>query len=137
LIAVIDSNVYVYRAIKDAIYHIQSKNVLDKLSQWLTPSIVIHEVVWTLNELIGRQSTLLYVKALLSHRKMNIIPLSRQDISWSIGKIAEEALSLARYNDKIILSIAKRKKILHVSFDKQLLSQASKEGIAIINPYLT
>ena len=137
LSAVVDTNVYVYRAIKDSRYHDESRDLLDSLSKWITPTIVVHEVVWTLLELVGRENTLLYVKALLSHRKVNVIPVTKQDITWSTMKVLEENLSLTRYNDKIILSIAKRVKVPILSFDKKLLSQATKIGIAVINPYLT
>ena len=137
LSAIIDTNVYIYRAIRDSEFHNKSKELLNSLSKWITPTIVIHEVVWTLSELIGRENTLLYIKSLLSHRKVEIIPVTKQDLTWSIEKISEENLSLTRHNDKIILSIAKRLKIPILSFDKRLLSQATKIGIAIISPYLS
>jgi len=137
LSAIVDTNVYVYRAIEDSQYYNKSKELLDSLSKWITPTMVVHEVVWTLLELVGRKNTLLYVKALLSHRKIELIPVTKQDIAWSTMKILEENLSLTRYNDKIILSVAKRVKTPILSFDKRLLSQATKIGIAVINPYLT
>ena len=135
--AVIDSNVYVYRAIEDSQYHDASRMLLERLSRWLTPTIVLHEVVWTLLELVGRERALLYVKALLLHGKVEVVPTTKQDVSWSIGRVVEEGVSLARYNDKVILSVARRMNAPLLSFDKQLLSQAAKAGVATINPYLT
>ena len=135
--AVIDSNVYVYRAIEDSEYHRISGELLNTLSKWITPTIVVHEVTWTLMELIGRKNTILYVKALLSHKKTEVIPVLKQDISWAIKNIENEKLSLTRYNDKIILSVIKRINAPLLTFDKQLISQATRIGVPVINPYLS
>jgi len=88
-------------------------------------------------ELIGRKNTILYVKALLSHKKTEVIPVLKQDISWAIKNIENEKLSLTRYNDKIILSVIKRINAPLLSFDKQLISQATRIGVPVINPYLS
>jgi len=86
-------------------------------------------------ELLDRNATLSYVKSLLSHRKIEIVLVEKRDILWSLENISRENISLARYNDKIILSLAKRLNVPLLSFDKQLLSQAARKGIPIINPY--
>jgi len=135
LSAVIDSNVYVYRAIEDSVHHERSKELLNTLSRWVTPTLVVHEVVWTLSELVGRQAALLYVKALLAHSKVEVVPVTKQDISWALEAVVDEDLSLARYNDKAVLSVARRTGLPLLSFDKKLLSQASRAGVATINPY--
>ncbi len=133
--AVVDSNVYVYRAIEDSEYHERSRELLDALSRWVTPTLVVHEVVWTLSELVGRRAALLYAKALLAHSRVEVVPVAKQDVSWALETVAGENLSLARYNDKVILSVAKRMELPLLTFDRKLLSQASRAGVAIINPY--
>lgn len=99
------------------------------------PTIVIHETVWVLQELLGREKALTFVKALISHRKTEIISVTKQDISNALKKIETEDVSLLRYNDKLIISITRRVNAALLSFDKQLLTQATEEGIPIINPY--
>jgi len=135
LSALIDSNVYVYNAIEDSEYHLKSREILDSLSKWIISTITLHEIIWTLMELLDRNATLSYVKSLLSHRKIEIVLVEKRDILWSLENISRENISLARYNDKIILSLAKRLNVPLLSFDKQLLSQAARKGIPIINPY--
>jgi len=135
LSALIDSNVYVYNAIEDSEYHLKSREILDSLSKWFISTITFHEIIWTLMELLDRNATLSYVKSLLSHRKIEIVLVEKRDILWSLENISRENISLARYNDKIILSLAKRLNVPLLSFDKQLLSQAARKGIPIINPY--
>jgi len=42
--------------------------------------MVAHELVWGLGELLGRKRTLMYLKALLSHRKVEIAEITKADI---------------------------------------------------------
>ncbi|MCD6458049.1 MAG: PIN domain-containing protein [Thermoproteales archaeon] len=62
----IDTNVFVYRAIKDSEYRESSRSLLDSIPKWLVPTIVVHEVVWVLGELLGRGKALAFIKALIS-----------------------------------------------------------------------
>ncbi|RLE76494.1 MAG: PIN domain nuclease [Thermoprotei archaeon] len=132
---IVDTNVFVYRAIKDSEHHEKSKKLLKSIPKWIIPTIVIHETVWTLHELLGRDKTMAYIKALISHRKTEIIPITKQDISAALKKIENENISLLRYNDKLIISITKRINAALLSYDKQLLTQATRHGIPVINPY--
>jgi len=61
--------------------------------------------------------------------------VTRQDVAWSVSRLSEEGLSLARYNDKVILSVAKRMGLPLLSFDRRLLAQAARAGVAVIDPY--
>ena len=133
--AVIDTNVFVYRAIEDSEYHQESRNLLNSIQKWIIPTIVIHETIWILQELLGREKALTYVKALIHHRKTETIPITKQDISNALKKIEDEKISLLRYNDKLIISITKRINAALLSYDKQLLTQATRHGIPVINPY--
>lgn len=133
--ALVDSNVYVYRALKDSAYHAKARELLEELLAWVTPTLVIHEVVWTLHELLGRRPTLEYSSRLLAHRKLRLVPVVEQDIRWAVSRIESENISLARYNDKVVLAVARRLEVPLLSFDKQLLSQASRSGVEVINPY--
>jgi len=132
---VLDTNFFIYRAIKDSVHHEAAKELLEEVEIWVVPTIVVHELVWGLGELLGKEKALRYIKALLSHRKVEIAELSKADILWAVTMIEAEELSLARYNDKLILSVAKRKGLPLASFDKQLLKQAVRLGISIIPPY--
>jgi len=58
-----------------------------------------------------------------------------QDIRWAVARVEGEGISLARYNNKAILAAARRLKIPLLTFDKQLLAQASRSGIEVVNLY--
>ncbi|MEM1853841.1 MAG: hypothetical protein QXR56_09115 [Thermofilaceae archaeon] len=52
-----------------------------------------------------------------------------------MARVEGEGISLSRYNDKAILAAARRLNIPLLTFDKQLLAQASRSGIEVVNPY--
>ncbi|MEM4445610.1 MAG: hypothetical protein QXJ21_09710 [Thermofilum sp.] len=56
--ALMDSNVYIYRAVKNSSYHVKAWRLLEEFSAWVTPTLVLHEVVWALHELLGLEPTL-------------------------------------------------------------------------------
>ena len=133
--AVIDTNVLVYRAIKDSKNHIKALNIMNKLEEWIVPPIVIHELVLVLSELLSMKEALEFTKALLNNRKTKIPSENGEDLKWAINTLCREKISVLRLNDKIILYTALKHEIPLLSFDKQALSQASRLGVAQINPY--
>ncbi len=133
--ALVDSNVYVYRAIRDSAHHLEARKFLEELSVWITPTLVFHEVIWALYELLGRENALKFAFVMLRHRKLRMVPTTEQDIRWALAEVEGEGISLARYNDKVILAVARRLKLPLLTFDKQLLSQASRSDVEVIDPY--
>ncbi|MFN3805168.1 MAG: PIN domain-containing protein [Pyrobaculum sp.] len=123
---VVDSNVY--RALRDQVHHNAAREILEELSEWITPTLVIYEVVWTLRNKLGNDPALEYTSALLTHRKLVIVSATKDDIMRAIQTIKDEKTSLARFNDKLLLAIAKRLKIPLLTFDKQLITQATRVG---------
>ncbi len=46
--AIVDTNVIIYDYVEDSEYHKEAEAILDSLSKWIIPVIVIHELVWFL-----------------------------------------------------------------------------------------
>jgi len=134
--SVIDTDVYVYRALKDSEYHEASKRVLRRVPKWFTPTIVLHELIWVLSELLSREEATDYVRALLFHEKVEVIPVVKLDVSSALRSIKSGEVPPSMYNDEIILSVAKRIGVALVTFDRQLITRASRTGVPVINPYL-
>jgi hypothetical protein len=65
------------------------------------------------------------------HEKTKIVNERAEDISNAINVILDEDLSLSRFNDKVILSIAMQFGAL-ATFDERLKRQAEREGIDVI-----
>ena len=131
--AVVDTNVLIYDLFEDSVYHDEASELLDTLSLWVIPSIVIHELVWFLKGLnIDRQLAINALSQYVKHHKTRIVSIKGDDITSALDIIKQEGISLSRYNDKLILAITFRLRIPLASFDERLRREAMKRGITII-----
>jgi len=125
--AVIDTNVLVYDTFEDSVYHKKAKEILDKLDEWFIPTIVMHEYIWLLKSLnIKIEDIAEKVEEYLYNEKAKLINERREDIFNAVNIIYNEGRKVAKYNDKVILSIAMNLKASIATFDKKLLSQANE-----------
>jgi len=131
--AVIDTNVLVYDTFEDSLYHKAARHLLDSLDRWLIPLIVVYEYVWLLKGLNmspadAREKLLEYVTV----EKSTVLREGVDEIRWALSMINEEGLSLARFNDKVVLSAALRRNASLATFDAKLRKQAAKLGVRIL-----
>ena len=49
-----------------------------------------------------------------------------EEVMWALSTISEEALSLSRFNDKVVLAVAARRELPIASYDAKLRKQAAK-----------
>ena len=131
--AVIDTNVLIYDLFEDSIYHDDASKLLDALSSWIIPSIVIHELAWFLRGLnIDEQLAINAIFQYIIHHKSRIVPIGVDDVTKALNAIKQEGISLNRYNDKVILTVALRLKTPLASFDRKLRNEAIKSGITVM-----
>jgi len=131
--AVIDTNIIVYDLFEDSAFHDEAADMLDQLAKWIIPSIVVHELVWFLKGLnLKAEDAYEAVRQYVLHEKAVLRPVSTSDIERSLTAIVQEKLSLARYNDKLILSVAAEEGAPIASFDKKLRKQASAAGLPVL-----
>jgi len=128
--AVIDTNVLVYDTFEDSIYHEAAASLLDR---WLVPLVVVYEYVWVLKGLNvspadAREKLLEY----LLEEKCTIMKEGADEIRWVISTRAEEGLSLPRFNNKVLLSVAIRRNAPLATFDTRLRRQATKLGLRVV-----
>jgi len=122
--AVIDTNVLVGDYLEDSKFHVPAKKTLDDLDRWLVPSVVLVEFVYTLRQLgvsdhlVGKK-----VSEILDDEKMNVVSIGASEVRDAIHIIDSEGASLGRFNDKLILSVAKRRGKRLATFDRGLRSQ--------------
>jgi len=131
--AVIDTNVLVYDTFEDSVYHESASKLLDDLDRWLVPLISIYEYIWLLK---GLSISLVDAKEKLLEyttcEKFRIVKEDLEDIRWAISILEEENLSLARFNDKVILSIAFHRGVPLATYDIKLRKQAIKLELPVI-----
>jgi len=99
---------------------IKAKNLLDSLDEWIIPTIVIHEYIWVMKSLkVNAEDVAYKVEEYVNHYKTSLIPEKGEDILEALKRIRREKISLSRYNDEVILSIATRVGVL-ATFDNRL-----------------
>ena len=130
--AVLDTNILIYDTFEDSVHHLEAKELLDSLNEWVIPPIVIHEYVWIMKSLgISIEETTYKVKEYIQHHKARVVDERAGDIIRALNLIQKEKLSLSQYNDKIILSIAFKTGKL-ATFDNKLRRQALIQKIKVL-----
>jgi hypothetical protein len=60
-----------------------------------------------------------------------LAPVVREDFESSLSMVREEKLSFRRFNDKLILSVAMRRKLPLLTFDMELRGEGTKRNVRI------
>lgn len=131
--AVIDTNVLVYDTFSDTLYHSEASSLLESLDTWIIPMIVIYEYTWFLKAAsidvrVIREKVMEYI----SDEKAYVTCESIVEIRWALNAVADEGLSAARFNDKVVLAVAARKGLPLASFDSKLRKQARRIGVEVL-----
>ena len=130
--AVIDTNVLTYDTFEDSIHHKKATSILDKLATWFIPSIVIHEYVWVLRSLdVKIKDIVEKVEEYIYNEKIKLINERKEDILNALYIIHKEGRKMAKYNDKVILSVAMHLNAPIFTFDAKLAKQARKFNVKV------
>ncbi len=128
--SVVDTNVLVYDAVEDAEFHEAASSVLTTLDRWLIPTVVLEEYVFVLEKLgIDRRFIARKVSELLRSRYAEVVPLGSADIAAATSLVSRERVSFRNFNDKLLLSVARRRRAMLFTFDTTLDSQRDRLGI--------
>jgi predicted nucleic acid-binding protein len=133
--AIVDTNVLVYDMIEDSVFHEKAASLLDALKRPLIPSVVVEEFLLVLEqlgvsrELIGRK-----LEEILSWGEL--VPLGKENFKTSLSMILREGLSFKRFNDKLVLSVAEKRKLPLLTFDAELRKESIRRGVRVL-PELT
>ncbi|MEZ0345360.1 MAG: PIN domain-containing protein [Infirmifilum sp.] len=128
--AVIDTNVLVFDTFEDAPRHEEASQLLDSLDVWVLPLIVVYEYVWFLKGLsidagVARRKVLEYVRG----ERSRVLSEGVEEVAWALEAVVEEGLSLARFNDKVVLAVAAKMGLPLATFDEGLRRQARRIGV--------
>jgi predicted nucleic acid-binding protein len=105
--------------------------MLAKIEKMIVPTVVIEEFVFALkslhlkDEIIGTK-----IKEILGSENIKIESITYGDIKSATNILSAESLSFKNFNDKLILSVAKRKNLPILTFDKNLQKECKKQKIA-------
>ena len=133
--ALVDTNVLIYDTYEDSLYHARASRLLDELDKWVIPLIVLYEYIWFLKGM-GEGPD-------VSLEKLEDYTLSEKSIVYreddgmlrrALSSIERDGLSLSRFNDEVILTVAIREDLPLASFDGRLRSRAKRSGLIVMPP---
>ncbi len=128
---VVDTNVLVFDTIEDSEFHELAAATLGKLDRWLVPTVVMEEYATVLGKLgLKRDFIRRKVSELLDPSRAEVVPVEETDLRSATEIISAERVSFRSFNDKLILAVARRRKALLLTFDKDLEGQCRRHGVA-------
>ena len=131
--AVIDTNCLIFDMVKDSEFHVSARKLLDRTDRWIVPSVVVEEFVFALKQLgVGDDLIAREVEEFLASGKAVFEPVRLQDVKAALDLIKAEGISSKRFNDKLILSIAKRDGAAVMTFDKGLQTECRSQGVEVV-----
>jgi len=126
---VIDTNVLVYDTIEDSEHHETASAIIDNLDICIIPSVVLEEFIFTLAKL-GLDNKIMYEKVLDLLETFEYLPIEKEDIINALNMIEKEKVSFKKFNNKLILCIAERRKAKLLTFDKELQKEQKRYKIS-------
>jgi Predicted nucleic acid-binding protein, contains PIN domain len=126
---VVDTNVLVYDTIEDSEYHETASAIIDNLDICIIPSVVLEEFIFTLAKL-GLDNKIIYEKVLDLLETFEYLPIEKEDIINALNMIEKEKVSFKKFNDKLILCIAERRKAKLLTFDKELQKEQKRYKVS-------
>ncbi|MFP3191138.1 MAG: PIN domain-containing protein [Thermoproteota archaeon] len=126
---VVDTNVLVYDTIEDSEHHETASAIIDNLDICIIPSVVLEEFIFTLAKL-GLDNKIIYEKVLDLLETFEYLPIEKEDIINALNMIEKEKVSFKKFNDKLILCIAERRKAKLLTFDKELQKEQKRYKVS-------
>jgi len=106
------------------------REALDRLDSWLVPTVVLEEFVLVMKK-AGLDDSRLGRKLgeLLDDKHVQLTSPLLADVKKAVSILGSEKASFIRFNDKLVLSIASRRRLPLLTFDKELKAQSQDESV--------
>jgi len=130
---VIDTNALIFYVIEDSKEHAKADKVLNSLSKWYVPTIVIYELAWFFRSInIPAEKVAEIITSIVKYGKTTIV-CEGDAIEWALHTMLRMNLGLGSFNDMVILGIAHRLGKPLLTFDKRLRRRAGRLGIKVLD----
>ena len=130
---IIDTNVLIYDTYEDSINHEEASSLLNGLETWVIPLIVLYEYIWFLKGM-GESTRTAEVKLedYVLSEKAKILREGASHLRKALHSLTDEGIPLSKFNDEVILVIAKEEGLALATFDSRMKRRARKRGIRIV-----
>lgn len=128
---VIDTNVLVNYIIKGSDMHEKAKEYLEKIDNGVLPSVILEELAYVLNRLgLDKKTIDEEIGEVLN--SYEVLGIGADEIMQAKDIIMQEKhATFKRFNDKLILSFAKKRDLPLLTFDGNLKSECEAYGIKL------
>ncbi len=126
---VIDTNVLVNYIIKGSDMHEKAKEYLEKIDNGILPSVVVEELTYVLSR-IGLDKKTIDEEIGEVLNSYEVLGVGADEIMQAKEIIMQEKrTTFKRFNDKLILSFAKKRDLPLLTFDGNLKSECETHGV--------
>ncbi len=123
--AVVDTSVlHAYLRREDPL-HEAAEALLELLDAVVVPSIVLHELVWSMRKKLGRVAAREAAERLLAIRGVTYEPVLETDIVFALA-------DTRRYHDLLVVSVASRLGLPLATLDHGMARLARRHGVELV-----
>jgi predicted nucleic acid-binding protein len=131
---VIDTNILVDYMIKGSDMHEKAKEYLEKIDNGVLPSVVLEELVYVLNR-IGLDKAIIEEEISEVLNSYEVLGVGGDEIIQAKDIIMQEKHTMfRRFNDKLILSFAKKRDLPLLTFDSGLIEECKTHNVKLFAP---
>ena len=128
---VIDTNILVDYIIKGSEMHEKAKKYLEKVDNGILPSVVLEELVYVLNRL-GLDKNTIDEEISEVLNSYEVLGIGEDEIMQAKDIIMHERnTTFKKFNDKLILSFAKKRDLPLMTFDVNLKGECEAYGVKL------
>ncbi len=130
--AVIDTNALIFYIVEDSREHAKAVEVMNNLSRWFLPHIVIYELVWFFKSInLQRDLAMNILNNLINYRKV-VLLCDNDVIKWVLRIMQDFGWGFGSFNDLVVLGTAYMLGRPLFTFDGELKRRAHRLGIKVL-----
>ncbi len=130
---VIDTNVLVERILFDSDMHLEAEKGLEQIDVGILPSVVVQELASVMSRL-GFDKNAINKRLDEVISSYTIMAVGKDSILWAQKALMKEkGASFSRFNDKLILAIAKAGNLPLFTFDRDLIKECKENGVKLLH----
>jgi len=123
--AVVDTSVLHAYLVEEDVLHPLAAGLLEALKELVAPSIVVHELVWSLRRRLGPGAAGSRVGWLLAGR-LHVEPVVLEDVWFALR-------DPRRYEDLLVVAVARRMGLPLATLDEAMAKLASQYGVEVLS----
>jgi predicted nucleic acid-binding protein len=129
--SLIDTSVLVDYILLDSEFHQRAETGIKKIERGFLPSVVVEELAYVLDRLkLSKEMVNEKIEEVLD--TYGVIGITSANLQTACKMVMKEnSISFKRFNDKLILAVAKERSMQLFTFDRDLIKECEANGVRI------